>query len=112
MLYEVITGQALEEYDARLPEVFAKLGEDDLLLITADHGNDPTYKGTDHTREYVPLLAYSPRFTDGGRELPLRRTFADIGARITSYNVCYTKLLRKYANILVTDQFTAQALLQ
>ncbi|GAA0386565.1 phosphopentomutase [Paenibacillus motobuensis] len=75
-------GQALEEYDARLPEVFAKLGEDDLLLITADHGNDPTYKGTDHTREYVPLLAYSPRFTDGGRELPLRRTFADIGATV------------------------------
>lgn len=75
-------GQALEEFDARLPEVFAKLGEDDLLLITADHGNDPTYKGTDHTREYVPLLAYSPRFTAGGSELPLRGTFADIAATV------------------------------
>ncbi|RRJ62482.1 phosphopentomutase [Paenibacillus oralis] len=75
-------GQALEEYDARLPEVFAKLTEDDLLIITADHGNDPTYRGTDHTREYVPLLVYSPRFREGGRELPLRKTFADIGATV------------------------------
>lgn len=75
-------GQALEEYDARLPEVFAKLTEDDLLIITADHGNDPTYRGTDHTREYVPLLVYSPRFREGGRELSLRKTFADIGATV------------------------------
>jgi phosphopentomutase len=74
-------GQALEEYDARLPEVFAKMTNEDLLLITADHGNDPTYRGTDHTREYVPLLAYSPRFTQG-KELPLRKSFADIGATI------------------------------
>lgn len=75
-------GQALEEYDARLPEVFAKMTEQDLLLITADHGNDPTYHGTDHTREYVPLLVYSPRFEQGGRALPIRNTFADIGATI------------------------------
>ncbi|MFF2158240.1 phosphopentomutase [Paenibacillus chitinolyticus] len=75
-------GQALEEYDARLPEVFAKLTDEDLLIVTADHGNDPTYRGTDHTREYVPLLVYSPRFADGGKELPLRRTFADIGATV------------------------------
>lgn len=75
-------GRALEEFDARLPEVFAKMTDDDLLLITADHGNDPTYKGTDHTREYVPLIAYSPRFADGGKELPLRGTFADIAATV------------------------------
>lgn len=74
-------GQALEEYDARLPEVFAKMKSDDLLIITADHGNDPTYQGTDHTREYVPLLVYSPRFAVGG-QLPIRKTFADIGATI------------------------------
>ena len=74
-------GQALEKYDARLPEVFAKLTNDDLLIITADHGNDPTYRGTDHTREYVPLLAYSPRFAEG-KELPIRTSFADIGATI------------------------------
>lgn len=74
-------GQALEEFDARLPEVFAKMTEDDLLVITADHGNDPTYKGTDHTREFVPLLVYSTRAEQGG-ELPLRETFADIGATV------------------------------
>ncbi|MCM3042306.1 phosphopentomutase [Paenibacillus motobuensis] len=93
-------GNALEEYDARLPEVFAKLGEDDLLLITADHGNDPTYKGTDHTREYVPLLAYSPRFTDGGRELPLRRTFADIGATVADN---FGVTLPKYGESFLAD---------
>lgn len=75
-------GRALEEYDARLPEALARLDDEDLLIITADHGNDPTYKGTDHTREYVPLLVYSPRFQQGGKELELRRTFADIGATV------------------------------
>ncbi|HDR7316875.1 phosphopentomutase [Bacillus toyonensis] len=75
-------GEALQEYDARLPEVFEKLKEDDLLLITADHGNDPVHPGTDHTREYVPLLAYSPSMKEGGQELPLRQTFADIGATV------------------------------
>lgn len=74
-------GQALEDYDRRLPEVCEKMTENDLLIITADHGNDPTYKGTDHTREYVPLLVYSPRFAEG-KELPLRKTFADIGATV------------------------------
>ncbi|SDT49772.1 phosphopentomutase [Paenibacillaceae bacterium GAS479] len=74
-------GKALEEYDAQLPAVLERLTEDDLLIITADHGNDPTYTGTDHTREYVPLIVYSPRF-EGGRELPLRLTFADVGATV------------------------------
>ncbi|WP_373760331.1 phosphopentomutase, partial [Streptococcus ferus] len=54
----------LQEFDARLPEILAAMKEEDLLLITADHGNDPTYAGTDHTREYVPLLAYSPSFKE------------------------------------------------
>lgn len=74
-------GKALEEYDARLPEVLAKMTQEDLLIITADHGNDPTYRGTDHTREYVPLLVYSPCFALG-KELPMRTTFADIGATV------------------------------
>ena len=74
-------GHALEEYDARLTEVFGKMTNEDLLMITADHGNDPTYHGTDHTREYVPLLAYSPRFAKGS-ELPIRTSFADVGATI------------------------------
>lgn len=76
-------GKALEEFDARMPEVLDKLKEDDLLIITADHGNDPVHEGTDHTREYVPLLVYSKRFTEGA-ELPVRDTFADIGATVAA----------------------------
>lgn len=80
-------GEALEEFDARLPEVFDKMKEDDLLIITADHGNDPTAPGTDHTREYVPLLVYSKRFKEG-KELPISETFADIGATVAdNFNV-------------------------
>lgn len=80
-------GQALEEFDARMPEVLDQLTEQDLLVITADHGNDPIHHGTDHTREYVPLLIYSKRF-NGGRELPIRQTFADIGATIAdNFNI-------------------------
>ncbi|STY45285.1 Phosphopentomutase [Listeria grayi] len=74
-------GKALEDFDSRLPEVFANLKEDDLLLITADHGNDPTYRGTDHTREYVPLIAFSKRF-NGGSDLGLRKTYSDLGATV------------------------------
>ncbi|QGS68842.1 phosphopentomutase [Oceanobacillus sp. 143] len=74
-------GKALEEFDSRLSEVFPLLNEDDLLIITADHGNDPTYHGTDHTREYVPLLVHHKQITEG-KELPIRDTFADIGATI------------------------------
>ncbi|MGE7750401.1 phosphopentomutase [Lysinibacillus fusiformis] len=74
-------GQALQEFDARLPEITSAMSEDDLLIITADHGNDPTFHGTDHTREYVPLIVYSPRF-NGGAELELRETFADIAATV------------------------------
>lgn len=74
-------GQALEEFDARLSEVFKKMKEEDLLIITADHGNDPLHHGTDHTREYVPLLVYNSTYTKG-KELPIRETFADVGATI------------------------------
>ena len=84
-------GKALEEFDARLPEVFEKMTEDDLLIITADHGNDPTAQGTDHTREYVPLLVYSKRF-EKGQELPVSKTFADIGATVAdNFNVTMPK---------------------
>lgn len=74
-------GRALEEFDSRLPEVLDKLNENDLLLITADHGNDPTHHGTDHTREFVPLLAYH-KGIDTGKPLQIKETFADIGATI------------------------------
>lgn len=70
----------LEEFDARIPEIIDNMKEDDLLLITADHGNDPTYYGTDHTREYVPLLVYSKSFNGSGL-LPVGY-FADISATI------------------------------
>ncbi|MDB5084638.1 MAG: deoB [Bacilli bacterium] len=75
-------GQALMDFDHRVPELLEALRDDDLLLITADHGNDPTFIGTDHTREYVPLLAYSKKMT-GVANLGIRRTFADVGATIT-----------------------------
>lgn len=74
-------GKALEEFDLRLSEVLTKMRGDDLLIITADHGNDPIHAGTDHTREYVPLLVYNKEMKLG-KELPLRETFADIGATI------------------------------
>jgi len=92
-------GKALEEYDARLPEVFAKMKEDDLLIITADHGNDPIAPGTDHTREYVPLLVYSMIFGEGS-EIPLRETFADIGATVAeNFNV----KMPKYGKSFLTE---------
>ncbi len=74
-------GEALEAFDQRLPDIINKLKEDDLLMITADHGNDPVHHGTDHTREYVPLLVFHHQITEG-KQLPLRETFADIGATI------------------------------
>ncbi|WP_085508757.1 phosphopentomutase [Thalassobacillus devorans] len=80
-------GEALEAFDARLPQVFEKLKEDDLLLITADHGNDPIHHGTDHTRELVPLLAYHKGIKEGKR-LEQRKTFADIGATVSdNFNI-------------------------
>lgn len=93
-------GKALEEYDARLPEVFAKLKEDDLLMITADHGNDPVAPGTDHTREYVPLLVYSKSMNEG-KELPIRETFADLGATVAeNFNVKLPNYGKSFLNEL------------
>ena len=64
-----------------LGTLLEKLRDDDLLIITADHGNDPPYTGTDHTRELTPFLAYSPGMKGSG-ELPVSDTFADIGATV------------------------------
>lgn len=71
----------LEKFDAKLGELLPLLREDDLLIITADHGNDPTHTGTDHTREKVPFIAYSPSMKENG-QLPESDTFAIIGATI------------------------------
>lgn len=74
-------GEEIEKFDRKLGELLPVLREDDLLILTADHGNDPTYKGTDHTREQVPFLAYSPSDTGSGA-LKTSDTFAVIGATI------------------------------
>ncbi|MCI6691914.1 MAG: phosphopentomutase [Clostridium sp.] len=73
--------EELEKFDINLGKVLEKLKEDDLLIITADHGNDPTYTGSDHTREYVPFLAYSPSMKGNG-VLDATSSFAAIGATI------------------------------
>ena len=76
--------KALMAFDNRLPEIVAALKEDDILIITADHGCDPTFKGTDHTREYVPLLIYGEKIKSGVN-LGTRATFSDIGKTILDY---------------------------
>lgn len=74
-------GEELERFDVKLGELLAVIREDDLLILTADHGNDPAHTGTDHTRERVPFIAYSPSF-EGSGELAGADTFAVIGATI------------------------------
>ncbi len=76
-------GKGLEEFDARLPEIFASLREEDILIINADHGCDPTYKGTDHTREYVPVLIYGRNVEPA--DIGTRKSFADVGQTIAEY---------------------------
>ena len=74
-------GREIEKFDRNLGVLLERLREDDLLILTADHGNDPAYTGTDHTREYVPFLAYSKKMAEGG-PLPEADSFAVIGATI------------------------------
>jgi phosphopentomutase len=73
----------LERFDARIPELLAVMRAGDLCVLTADHGNDPTWPGTDHTREQVPVLAFGPGIAP--RALGLRKTFADIGASVAHH---------------------------
>ena len=78
--------KCLEEFDEQLGELMDNLNDDDLILITADHGNDPTWKGTDHTREYVPILAYAKNMV--GVDLGHRGSFADLGQTIAeNFNI-------------------------
>ena len=74
-------GQEIEKFDKNLGVLLGELRDDDLLILTADHGNDPTYSGTDHTREYVPFISYSKKMGSGGA-LENRDTFAVIGASV------------------------------
>jgi phosphopentomutase len=75
--------KALEHFDTRLPEIEAAMRDDDVMMITADHGNDPTFRGSDHTREYAPLLVYG-RNARGGVDLGTRDSLADIGQTIAT----------------------------
>ena len=74
-------GKAIEEFDARLPEIMEAMAPEDVLMICADHGNDPTAPGTDHTREYIPLIVYGKECREGVN-LGTRSSFADIGATV------------------------------
>lgn len=71
---------AMEEFDVALGKILSLLNKHDLVILCADHGNDPTYPGTDHTREYIPVIAYSPSQKKGAVDLGIRKSFADIGA--------------------------------
>ncbi|MBS1958827.1 MAG: phosphopentomutase [Bdellovibrionales bacterium] len=72
---------AMEEFDIALGKIMGKMSGDDLLILTADHGNDPTYRGTDHTREHVPVIAYSPR-APRAIDIGVRKSFSDMGATV------------------------------
>lgn len=74
--------EALEEFDKRIPEIINSMKEDDILIINADHGNDPSYKGTDHTREYIPVLVYGKNIKSNVN-LGTRKSFSDIGATVS-----------------------------
>ena len=76
-------GRGLEAFDERLPELLAGLGSDDLLFIVADHGCDPTFPGTDHTREYVPLLVAGPNVDSV--DLGVRHSFADVAKTVADF---------------------------
>jgi phosphopentomutase len=98
-------GQALEAFDERLPELLNQLTDDDLIIFTADHGNDPVHHGTDHTREYVPLIVYHNNIKMGN-ELPLRETFADVGATIAdNFNVPLPMYGTSFLDDIIKDDF-------
>lgn len=77
-------GKALEDFDGRLNEIYSKLRDEDILIITADHGCDPTTESTDHSREYIPILVYGKK-VKGGTELGIRDSFTDIGKSVLDY---------------------------
>ncbi len=92
-------GKALVAVDKAIPKIVKKLRDDDLLIFTADHGNDPTYKGTDHTRENVPIFMYSKLFKYTGK-LPSTGNFADIGASIAkNFNLDAPKIGKDIFNV-------------
>ncbi len=92
---------ALEEVNHHLPDLLKALKQDDLLIITADHGNDPSYEGTDHTREYIPLLIYGSMIIPGVN-IGTRNSFADIGATISEMlNIDRTPYGKSFASLIL-----------
>jgi phosphopentomutase len=94
--------RSLEQFDAGLENILAALGEDDLLMISADHGCDPTAPGSDHTREYVPILLYNKKME--GKNLGIRESFADIGKTTLAWLGLENKEQRG-RNMLETSEF-------
>ena len=93
-------GAAIDEFDIYLPKLINNLKDDDLLLLTADHGNDPIHTGTDHTREYVPLIAFSKKLKQPGK-LETRESFADMGATISdNFNLKKPSIGKSFLNEL------------
>src|SRR6056297_801331 len=93
--------EALEAFDVRLPEILEALNDDDIIIFTADHGNDPTYEGTDHTREYVPALIYG-KAVKAGANIGTRESFADIAATIADiFNVDGLEHGKSFKNIIM-----------
>lgn len=90
--------KGLEEFDIRLGELLSEIKDDDLVIINADHGCDPGFKGTDHTREYIPVLIYSKKLS-AGKNLRIRESFADIGATIAeNFGVSNLKIGESFYN--------------
>lgn len=89
----------LEEFDNHIPDLLQQIGDKDLLIITADHGNDPTMQGTDHTREYVPILVYNPLLESNS--IGIRNTFADVAATIAdNFNVTKPTIGESFLQLL------------
>lgn len=95
----------LEEFDQYVPELMQQTGDKDLLIITADHGNDPTWSGTDHTREYVPILIYNPLLTNDIASIGTRNTFADLAATIAdNFRVTQPNIGESFLELLRVNQ--------
>lgn len=94
---------ALEEFDLTLGQILEEMNEEDLILMTADHGNDPTYRGTDHTREFVPVIAYSKKGTPN-TNLGIRKSFSDMGATVYE---ALTSLPHPSGTSFLKEMFTA-----
>lgn len=96
-------GEALEQFDFRIPEIMKNLRDDDILIISADHGNDPCFKGFNHTRENIPLLVYGKNIKENNY-LGIRDTFADISATASEYfNVDKTELGKSFLSEILID---------